>query len=245
MKIRLKPKSELHKIWKATTCQIIDPDKIPYEEYGKIRRIAILNWICGSNIALSPSICIPLYYYDIVELDSIGDVSDERLSLRWALYRQLCTGNVPDISTLNAEDEVFPTTSNKGFLYKDFPEDKWKGKICDTSICKKYRWIWLPVEIVEWLLKECHRHDVDPKLLLVYPDTPHEWFHNSDLPESIQRFELIYPKFLNDHTDESELQREEISLRRREPSGTVVCFGGCSPSITVGHLSYTKILEGS
>ena len=245
MKIRLKPKKELHKICGVSSYPDIYPDKIPEDEYTIVRGIDILDWIYEISIDLSSGISIPLYYYDIVEIDSIGDVSEESLSLRWALYRQLCAGNIPDISTLDTEDVSFPTASNGGFYYGDFPEDDWVEKLCDTSICKKYRWIWMPVKVVEWLLQECERNDVDPQLLIKYPDTPRKWFNLFEIPESIKRFELIYPKFLNYHTDESKLQREEISLGRREPSGTVVCFGGCSPSITVGHLSYKKILEGS
>lgn len=245
MKISLKPRKELHKLWEARSHKGIDPDQIPSVEYAIVRSISVLDWCCMNYLTLPEELFIPLDYYDIIELDPIGDVSDEKLSLRWALYRQLCAGNHPDISLLNTDEIVFPTACDGGFMYKDFPEDKWKERLCDTSICKKYRWIWLPIEVVEWLLQECFEHDAHPEQLIRYPDNPGRWFDILELPESINRFELIYPKFLNDHTDESELQGEEISLRRREPSRTVVCFGGCSPSITVGHLSYTKILEGS
>lgn len=245
MKIRLKSRKVLNKIWGALSYPGIHPDKIPDDEYAIVRGISILDWVLGISIDLSSDISIPLYYYDIVEMDSIGEVSDEGLSLRWALYRQFCAGNIPNISTLDTAEDVFPGALNGGFYYGDFPEDYWTEKLCDTRICKKYRWIWMPVDLVEWLLQECEEHDVDPSLLVKYPDTPSKWFNLFEIPESIKRFELIYPIFLNYHTDESKLQREEISLGRREPSGTVVCFGGCSPSITVGHLSYTKILEGS
>lgn len=245
MEINLKPQEELCKLWKTGSHKYINPDQIPSEEYAIVHSISVVDWCWGDNIRLPEEIVIPLDYYDIIELDSIGDVSDEKLSLRWALYRQLCAGNNPDISLLDTEDTVFPTKYDGGFMYRDFPEDKWAGQLCDTSICKKYRWIWLPIEVLEWLLQVCFEHDVHPERLIRYPDNPSRWFDILELPESISRFELIYPKFLNDHTDESELQGEEISLRRREPSGTVVYFGGCSPSITVGHLSYTKILEGS
>lgn len=245
MKIRLKPKKVLYKIREELSYPYIHPDKIPDNEYTIVRGISILDWVNGITINPSSDISIPLYYYDIIEMDFLGDVSEEGLSLRWALYRQFCAGNIPNISTLDTADEAFPMTANGGFYYEDFPEDDWIEKLCDTRICKKYRWIWMPVDLVEWLLQECEKHDVDPSLLIKYPDTPSKWFDLFELPESIKRFELIYPKFLNDHTDESKLQREEISLRRRESTGTVVCFGGCRPSITVGHLSYTKILEGS
>lgn len=191
---------------------------------------------------------IPFEYFDVLKVHLTGHNSSKKdISKKWALYRQFCSDNVPCVKVLDEKHTgiEFPVTDNGGFDYWKFPEDKWKEKLCNTDDLLDYTWMSLSIPILEWMLSTCFKYAVNPDALLEFPDDVVEWFGSGSIPKCMQKFALLYQTLLNSKKNENQLQGEEISLGRREPSGTVVCFGGCSPSITVGHLSYTKILEGS
>lgn len=250
MKIRLKNRDECIRIYKDNENKgYLNPLEIEDSIFSYVYYLPEIDYLSKEGIIKGKGKkTIPFEYFDVLEVHLTGHNSSKKdISKKWALYRQLCSDNVPCVKNLDVGHmgTEFPVTDNGGFDYWRFPKDEWKDRLCNTDGLLDYTWMSLSIPILEWLLSTCLKYGAEPDVLLDFPDDVVEWFSYIPIPECIQKFALLYQTLLNLKKNENQLQGEEISLGRREPSGTVVCFGGCSPSITVGHLSYTKILEGS
>lgn len=250
MKIKLKNRDECIRIYEDNKDKgYLNPLEIEDSVFSHEYYLSEIEYLSKEGIITRKGKkTIPFKYFDVLEVHLTGHNSSKKdISKKWALYRQLCSGNVPCVKVLDEKhaDIEFPIIDDGGFDYEEFPEDKWMGKLCDTDGLEDYTWMSLSIPILEWLLSMCFKYGADPDVLLDFPDDVVGWFSYGPIPECMQKFALLYQTLLKSNKNEDQLQGEEISLGRREPSGTVVCFGGCSPSITVGHLSYTKILEGS
>lgn len=259
MRIYIKAKDEclnIHEDYPNTP----NPEPIPVEFFNTHIEIS------PSSKSWKPEDNIKLFGYDfswryLLTYNGVFYTQDENdLMLNAALLNQTLSGNTPSIEVLIGDESssVFPDKHHGGFFYTDFPDQNWNDRHCILGELTGYKWLYLKPDIFEQLLlaltedipKSEHWHSKILKITLyAHPNNMLRWFDPAEsicpcyFTDIIDEYNSTTPKFI---CNESELQREEVSLLRGEKhSGSVVCFRGCRPAVAVGHLGYKKILEGS
>ena len=181
---------------------------------------------------------------------------------RWcenvALYRQVCSGNPPNLRCLRESGNAFPSMKSGGFNYLNFPDDGWEhgSRKVNLDNFKKYPWLYLEPSIFEHLLRQIrdqrleYRRRLEGSLSSII-----SWFDFDDadplLVKGIGQIDYnelakLYreiPSTLmvdtNNNHDKDQLQRKEVTLLRGEElTGAVVHGRQHKAIVTVGHLSY-------
>lgn len=187
-------------------------------------------------------------------LEDITTNNPNRQCENVALYRQVCSGNSPNLRRLRETDNAFPDKLKGGFDYSDFTSDGWVpgSRSVDFTKFKNFAWFFLKPEILEHLLKQVADHGLSCRRVLEEkPSTISAWFlfseakslvledigtvNYSDLAELISTIKT-------DNTqryDENQLQRKEVTFSRGEGlTGAVIHGRQHKATVTVGHLSY-------
>lgn len=195
----------------------------------------------------------PLTLADITTKDP------ERWCENVALYRQVCSGNPPNLRCLREwSGDAFPCRADGGFNYSEFQDDGWVrcSRKVNLDKFKNYPWLYLKPDILEHLLVQSRDQGLDCRSRLEdRSDSITAWFifHEAKplLIEGIGQtkyadLSILYrtiPSTLmvdtNNNHDKDQLQRKEVTLLRGEElTGAVVHGRQHKATVTVGHLSY-------
>lgn len=174
-----------------------------------------------------------------------------------ALYRQVCSGNPPDLNILRNSGSAFPDRSKGGFDYCDFLKDGWinNSRKVNLSNFTKFPWLYLKPDILEHLLIQIWKQDKDCiERLEKYSEHVAAWFIFDDAEplelkgigkinyyEFSRFYSRIFSSFTNNtqNYDKDQLQRKEVTLSRGEGlTGAVIHGRQHKATVTVGHLSY-------
>lgn len=187
-------------------------------------------------------------------LEDIITNNPDRQCENVALYRQVCSGNPPNLRCLRETGNAFPSKGHGGFNYSNFISDGWVNGSRSVNLTnfKNFTWLYLKPEILEHLLKQVADQGLSCRRVLEEkPSTIRAWFlfseatslvlegigtvNYSDLAELISTIKT-------DNTqryDENQLQRKEVALSRGEGlTGAVIHGRQHKATVTVGHLSY-------
>lgn len=191
-------------------------------------------------------------------LEDITTNDPDRQCENVALYRQVCSGNPPNLDVLRCTSIAFPNRVDGGFNYSDFPDDKWdKGtRSADLTSFKKFAWIYLKPDILEHLLLQIYNQGKSCRKRMEEYTNLAAWFifeiaEPLELKDigKVDYYELarLYPRILltphntnnKQNYDKNQLQRKEVALSRGEGlTGAVIHGRQHKATVTVGHLSY-------
>lgn len=195
----------------------------------------------------------PLTLADITTKDS------ERWCENVALYRQVCSGNPPDLRCLREWSGcAFPNIKNGGFNYLNFPDDEWVAGSRKVKLnnFKKYPWLYLEPSIFEHLLRQIRDQRLEYRSRLEdRSDSIVSWFdfdiadpllvkglgqiNYNELAKLYRTIPSTLMADTNNNHDKDQLQRKEVTLLRGEElTGAVVHGRQHKATVTVGHLSY-------
>ena len=188
------------------------------------------------------------------ETTYLNDGSIEQRSLCLALIRQVMSGNEPDVEHLRYYNgPAFPSKAHGGFMYCDYPQDKWiQGKIADTIpdwLCLN-----LKPEILEEAIKncisqhnllyfkECVKENINRWFVFNYTEKPDFWYKVADTLgtihlKTVKNTNIEQP--IKEQKDEIKFQRKKgCILRGTVPEGNQQSSRKRQTATCSGYLGY-------
>ena len=193
-------------------------------------------------------------WFDVVtEPEYLNDGSIEQRTLCLALIRQTMSGNKPDVEYLKQyKGPAFP--GHNGFLYLDYPQDKWKPCRRIANNIPNWPCLRLKPEILEEAIKnclsqhnlqyfkECVKYNINRWFILYKTEKSDFWYKvtyilNSIHSETVKDTNIEQPYKIKEN--EIKFQRRKSTvLRGTVPEGSQQSSGKCKTATCSGYLSY-------
>lgn len=198
---------------------------------------------------------IPQWFDVVEESDYLNDGSIEQRSLCLALIRQVMSGNEPDVEHLrDCNGLAFPDKAHNGFLYSDYPQDKWKPCTRTAGNIPDWPCLNLKPEILEEAIKNCLSQCGLQRFKAYIEHNINSWFVFSNtekcgfwrkVARTLDTTHLEPVKDINIEqpykTKENEIKfqrRKSTVIRGTLPEGNQQSSGKCKTATCSGHLSY-------